>query len=57
SDNQGVVGAFKAGMSYNSEQNAILCCVVFLFQEHLLWFSTIWVPSAKNLANAPSHDI
>jgi hypothetical protein len=54
SDNQGVVGGFRAGMSRNSEQNSILCCIIFLFQEHSLWFSTIWVPSAENLADAPS---
>jgi hypothetical protein len=57
SDNQGVVGGFRAGMSRNSEQNSILCCIIFLFQEHSLWFSTIWVLSAENLADAPSRGI
>ncbi|KAG1896639.1 uncharacterized protein F5891DRAFT_958285 [Suillus fuscotomentosus] len=57
SDNQGVVGAFKAGISHNSEQNSILCCIIFLFQEFSMWFSIIWVPSAENLADAPSHGV
>lgn len=57
SDNQGVVGAFKAGMSRNSQQNSILRRIIFLFQEHSLWFSTVWVASADNLADAPSRGI
>jgi hypothetical protein len=57
SDNQGVVGAFKAGMSRNPAQNAILRHIIFLFQEHSLWFSTVWVASEDNPADAPSRGV
>ncbi len=43
SDNQGVVGALLAGYSRNTQQNAILRCIVFLMKESGIWLSTVWI--------------
>jgi hypothetical protein len=54
SDNQGVVGALKAGRSQGAQQNSILHEIIKLIQEHDLWISTIWIPTSENLADDPS---
>nr|GAT51024.1 DNA breaking-rejoining enzyme [Mycena chlorophos] len=54
SDNQGVIGALDSGKSRNSEQNRVLRRIVSLLRTHSLWISTTYVPSAENLADAPS---
>lgn len=57
SDNQGVVGALKAGHSCSTQQNLILHEIVKLIQSHGLWISTIWIPSLENPADNPSRGI
>ena len=57
SDNQGVVGALKAGKSQGIQQNLILREIVKLLQAHELWISTIWVPSLENPADGPSRGV
>lgn len=57
SDNQGVVGALKAGKSRGTQQNFILREIVRLIQDHELWISSIWVPTLDNLADGPSRGI
>lgn len=57
SDNQGVVGALKAGVSRSSQQNSVLHRIVSLLLEHSLWLTTIWVASKDNPADAPSRGI
>jgi hypothetical protein len=54
SDNQGVVGALKAGRSRGSQQNLILREIVKLMQDNGLWVSMVWVATAKNVADGPS---
>jgi hypothetical protein len=55
SDNSSVVGSIQAGASRNSPQNSILRKIVSLMQSSSIWLSTIWVPSAENPADDPSH--
>jgi hypothetical protein len=57
SDNQGVVGALKAGRSRGTQQNAILREIVRLIQEHDLWISAIWIPTSENPADDPSRGV
>jgi hypothetical protein len=57
SDNQGVVGALKAGRSRGTQQNLILCEVVKLIQDNELWISTTWIPTSENLADDPSRGV
>lgn len=57
SDNQGVIGALKAGRSWGTQQNFILREIVKLIQDHGLWISTIWIPSSENLADDPSRGL
>jgi hypothetical protein len=57
SDNQGVVGALRAGRSRGTQQNAILHEVVRLIQDHSLWISSTWVPSSENRADNPSRGV
>jgi hypothetical protein len=57
SDNQGVVGALKAGRSRGTQQNAILREIVRPIQEHNLWISTIWIPTSENPADSPSRGV
>lgn len=54
SDNQGVVGALRAGKSRNSQQNLILRKIVSLFQDHKLWVTVNWVATKDNIADDPS---
>lgn len=57
SDNQGVVGAFRAGMSRSVQQNAVLRRILMLLNEHKMWFSTTWVCSEDNIADGPSRGL
>jgi hypothetical protein len=57
SDNQGVVGALKAGRSRGTEQNLILREIVKLIQDHNLWVSTTWIPTLDNPADHPSRGV
>ena len=57
SDNQGVVGALKAGKSRGTQQNLILREIVKLIQNHNLWISTTWIASLDNPAEGPSRGI
>ena len=43
-DNQGVIGALKAGWSRGTQQNLILHEIVKLMQDNKLWVSTVWIP-------------
>ena len=57
SDNQGVVGALKAGRSRGTQQNLILREIVKLIQDNDLWISTVWIPTLENLADNPSRGL
>jgi hypothetical protein len=57
SDNQGVVGALRAGRSRGTQQNMVLHEIVKLIQNHDLWISTTWIPSSDNPADGPSRGI
>lgn len=57
SGNQGVVGAFRAGMSRSIQQNAVLRRIFMLLNENHIWFSTTWVCSEDNTADEPSRGI
>jgi hypothetical protein len=54
SDNRGVVDALKAGRSRGTQQNMVLREIVKLIQDHELWVSMTWIPSAENPADNPS---
>jgi hypothetical protein len=57
SDNQGVVGALKAGKSRGTQQNLILREIVKLIQHYDLWVSTLWIPTLENPADGPSRGL
>ena len=57
SDNQGVVGALKAGKSRGTQQNNILREIVKLIQNHDIWISTTWIASLENPADGPSRGV
>jgi hypothetical protein len=57
SDNMGVIGALAGGKSWNAEQNIVLQRITTLLRTHSLWVSTIYTPSALNLADPPSQGI
>ena len=57
SDNQGIVGALKAGRSRGTHQNMILREIFKLIQDHNLWISSIWIPTLENLADDPSRGV
>ncbi|KAJ7041251.1 hypothetical protein C8F04DRAFT_895019, partial [Mycena alexandri] len=57
SDNQGVIGALAAGKSHGRQENTILQHILRLFYENEIWFSVRYVPSAENLADAPSRGV
>ncbi|KAF5343279.1 hypothetical protein D9758_016311 [Tetrapyrgos nigripes] len=57
SDNQGVVGALKAGYSRGPAQNASLRCIISTMQEHSIWLLVVLIPSASNLADDPSQGV
>lgn len=57
SDNQGVVGALKAGCSRSLAQNDILCRLSAFALDHDIWFSVDWVKSADNLSDGISRGV
>lgn len=57
SDNMGVIGALEGGKSRNSEQNLVLQRISTLLHTHSTWVSTLYTPSALNLADKPSRGI
>lgn len=57
SDNQGVVGALKAGRSRSLAQNDILRRLTSFAMDHDIWFSVDWVKSADNLSDNVSRGI
>ena len=57
SDNQGIVGALKAGRLRGTQQNLILCEIVKLLQDNDLWNSTAWVSTSENSADGPSQGV
>jgi hypothetical protein len=57
SDNQGVVGALKAGRSRGLPQNDILRRLSSFALDNDLWFSVEWVASSDNIADAASRGI
>lgn len=57
SDNQGVIGALKAGRSRGTHQNLILREIVRLIQDNDLWISTTWIPTLENPADGPSRGL
>jgi hypothetical protein len=54
SDNQGVVGSLRAGISRGTAQHAILQKIVGLMQDHKIWLTTEWVSTHDNLADGLS---
>lgn len=54
SDNWGVIGALKADMSHNTQQNAILCQILQLFHIYNIWLTIVWIPTKENSADAHS---
>jgi hypothetical protein len=57
SDNQGVVGALRAGFSRGVQQNHILREVVRIMQDHSLWLSVEYVSTHDNPADKPSRGV
>ncbi len=57
SDNQGVVGALKAGYSRGQAQNQILHHIIGLMQEFNIWITTTWISTKENLTDEPSRGI
>jgi hypothetical protein len=57
SDNMGVIGALDSGKSRNLQQNRALQRIVALMQAHAIWMTSIYVPSAENVAHAPSRGV
>jgi hypothetical protein len=57
SDNQGVVGALKAGRSRSLAQNDILRRLTSFVMDHDVWFSVDWVKSADNLSDNVSRGV
>jgi len=57
SDNQGVIYAIEGGKSRSSEQNTVLQRITLLLSRHKFWISSLYVPSADNLADLPSRGL
>jgi hypothetical protein len=57
SDNQGVIHAIRGGKSRNFEQNLVLQRITELLATFNIYISTIYTPSAENLADKPSRGI
>jgi hypothetical protein len=57
SDNMGVIGALSGGKSRNLQQNRALQRIVALMQAHSIWITSVYVPSAVNVADEPSRGI
>lgn len=57
SDNQGVIEAIKGGRSRSPEQNIILQRITQLLATNSLYISSLYVPSALNIADKPSRGL
>ena len=57
SDNQDIVGALKAGRSYNSTQNEIFHQIIANFYNHKIWLSVSWIKSEDNILDSISWGI
>ncbi|KAJ7764312.1 hypothetical protein B0H16DRAFT_1413939 [Mycena metata] len=57
SDNQGVVGALAAGRSRGRQENSILQHILQLFDDHSIWLTIVYVPTADNIADGPSRGV
>ena len=57
SDNQGVIHVMEGGKSRSPEQNAVLQRITLLLSQYNLWISSLYVPSADNLADPLSHGL
>jgi len=57
SDNQGVIHAVKGGKSRNHEQNLVLRRITDLCSTFNIHISSIYTPSAENLADRPSRGV
>jgi hypothetical protein len=57
SDNQGIVGALKAGRSRSISQNDVLRHLESFALDHNIWLSVDWVCSATNLSDGISRGI
>jgi len=57
SDNQGVVGSLRSGISRGTTQNAILRKIVGLMQENKIWLTTEWVSTHENPADDLSRGV
>jgi hypothetical protein len=57
SDNQGVIHAIQGGKSRSPEQNSVLQRITFLLSQYKIHISSVYVPSADNLADRPSRGL
>ncbi|KAG2138503.1 hypothetical protein DEU56DRAFT_886827 [Suillus clintonianus] len=57
SDNQGVVGALRAGRSRSLAQNDVLRQLSSFALDHDIWISVSWVSSANNLSDSISRGV
>jgi hypothetical protein len=53
SNNMGVIGVLEGGCSQNREQNSVLQQIVAPMRQHGLWVMSLYVESAKNIADWP----
>jgi hypothetical protein len=53
SDNQGIIGALKAGHLHGTQQNLTLHEIIKLIQNNSLWISTVWISTSENPADGP----
>ncbi|KAG8717635.1 hypothetical protein FRC09_013965 [Ceratobasidium sp. 395] len=54
SDNQGVIGAIRAGRSRNDQQNAVLQRIMAEALAHNIHIDIVYIPTDENPADAPS---
>ena len=57
SDNQGVISAIKGGKSRSPAQNTVLQRITLLLSQFRIWTSSLYIPSADNLADLPSRGL
>jgi hypothetical protein len=57
SDNMGVIGALDGGRSRNREQNSALQRIVAIMRQHGFWMTSLYVQSARNIADRPSRGL
>jgi hypothetical protein len=57
SDNTSIIGSVGAGKVHNIQQNWALQRITALMCAHGLWVTLQYIPSAENMANAPSRGL